>query len=165
MYKTSANKHHGKKIKKSVTSFRVTCEPSEPAYEQRIVLDEKHQHNFASQVCLVRKHGISMFVCVCACVHVCVFCLETEWIVSSWQGQDVSCPGVWSQDPSQWWSAARVCHQLQPPESLLCWWVIMMVMVLAVVSIGLYLTDKGEDRPLYKLNKNVGIKASKVIII
>ena len=71
-YTTSANKHHGKKIKKSVTSFRVTCEPSEPAYEQRIVLDEKHQHNFASQVCLVRKHGISMFACVCVCVHACM---------------------------------------------------------------------------------------------
>ena len=41
-----------------------------------------------------------------------------------------------------------------------------MVIVLAVFFfIGLYLTDKGEDMLLYKLNKNVCIKASKVIII
>ena len=36
---------------------------------------------------------------------------------------------------------------------------------IAVISIVLYLTDKGEHAALYKINKKVYIKTSKIIIL
>lgn len=39
------------------------------------------------------------------------------------------------------------------------------MIIIAVISVALYLTNKGEHAVLYKINKNVYIKASKIIII
>ena len=39
------------------------------------------------------------------------------------------------------------------------------MIMLAVISIALYLTDKGEHTALYKINKNIHIKTSKIMIL
>ena len=41
----------------------------------------------------------------------------------------------------------------------------LITIITAVFSISLYLADKGERTALYKINKNVYIKTSKIIII
>ena len=46
-----------------------------------------------------------------------------------------------------------------------CCTLIIIMIIIAVIFIALYLTDKGERAVLYKINKNVYIKASKMIII
>ena len=39
----------------------------------------------------------------------------------------------------------------------------MIIIIIAVIAIAPYLIDKGEHTALYKINKNVGKKTSKII--
>ena len=40
-----------------------------------------------------------------------------------------------------------------------------IIVILGTISVVLYLTNKGEHTMLYKINKNVYIKTSKIIIV
>ena len=41
----------------------------------------------------------------------------------------------------------------------------VIIIIIAVFSIAPHLTDKGKHTALYKINKNILIKASKIIIL
>ena len=43
--------------------------------------------------------------------------------------------------------------------------IIIIIIIIAVIFITPYLTDSGEHTALYKINKNVCIKTSKIMII